>query len=132
MCGSHSAEAVRLERAAAILKPLGTTEKILQCEGHPSLFHTVNHEQVKCDFSPGPLTNDCSREHAGMIAGAKALGADATDYHIPHHHMQSFCEVTFEDICGTQPDQVPWAVDGCSLFTPALPLRACKYLFALC
>lgn len=87
MCGSHSTEAVRLERAAAILKLLGTTEKTLQCEGHPSLFHTVNHERVKCDFSPGPLTNDCSGEHAGMIAGAKALGADATDYHLPHYHI---------------------------------------------
>lgn len=87
MCGSHNAEAVLLERAAAILKLLGTTEKTLQCEGHPGLFHTVNHERVKCDFSPGPLTNDCSGEHAGMIAGAKALGADAIGYHLPHYHI---------------------------------------------
>lgn len=56
-----------------LLRGHWVTEKTLQCEGHPGSSHAVNREWIRCDSSPGLLTNDYSAKHGGMVAGTKAV-----------------------------------------------------------
>jgi L-asparaginase II len=130
MCGSHSSEDMHVSRAAAMLAKLPAKEDDLRCGGHPALSDKVNRAWVKSDYSPTALCNDCSGKHAGMLAGALAIGSDMLDYHLPTHPMQVHVKRVIEDLSGAKRDDVLWALDGCNLPAPALPLRHLAQTYA--
>jgi L-asparaginase II len=84
---------------------------------------------IKRDFTPGPACSNCSGKHAGMLAGAQAIGAAIADYHLPEHPLQALVKHTVADVCGLPDDGVHWAIDGCNLPTPAFPLDRLARLF---
>ncbi|KAF9632902.1 putative l-asparaginase ii protein [Lasiodiplodia theobromae] len=134
ICSSHSSEERHISRARDMLERVGggsISESDLRCGGHPALSEAVNREWVKKDFVPGPLCNNCSGKHVGMLAGAVALGADTATYHLPDHPMQVRVRECVADMCGLPAEQVAWAVDGCNLPAPACPLRCLARNYAL-
>lgn len=123
-CASHSSEARHVARARAMLERVDPAlrEADLRCGGHAAVSESVNRGWIKEDFVPGPLCNNCSGKHVGMIAGARALGAEVATYHLPEHPMQVRVRETVEELCG-EGEEVRWATDGCNLPAPAAPLH---------
>ncbi|KAF2140179.1 uncharacterized protein K452DRAFT_273769 [Aplosporella prunicola CBS 121167] len=132
ICASHSSEPRHVARAARMLSTLDLPESALRCGGHAPLSDAVNRAWIKADFEPGPLCNNCSGKHVGMLAGTRALGANEAEYHLPGSPMQVAVKRAFEDVCALREGegQVSWATDGCNLPAPACPLHALARSYA--
>lgn len=131
MCSSHSSEDRHIARARSMLAKAGAEESHLRCGGDVALSDAVNRAWIKADYVPGGVCNNCSGKHAGMIAGARALGADPADYHLPEHPIQIRVKQVFEEVSGLDPKYVRWGIDGCNLPAPALPLWALGQTYAV-
>lgn len=123
MCGSHSSKDRHVSRAAAMLAKIPAEESDLRCGRHSSLSEKVNRAWIKADYVPTTLCRDCSGKHVGMLAGALAIGSDMLDYHLPTYPMQAHVKQVVEDLSGAKREEIKWALDGCNLPAPALPLR---------
>jgi L-asparaginase II len=130
MSASHGSEAHHISRARSMLSLSGATEADMQCGGHPALNPNVNKAWIQADFTPGAIENNCSGKHAGMLAGAKALGAGFADYHSPAHPMQKAVKRVVQETSRADPDDILWAVDGCNLPAPAMPLTSMGAMYA--
>lgn len=129
MCGSHSSEERHIERARAMLAKAHATEADMRCGGHPPISEAVYKNWIRRGFSPGPACSNCSGKHAGMLAGAQAIGAALADYHLPEHPLQVRVKHTVAHVLDLPDDEVQWAIDGCNLPTPAFPLDRLARLF---
>ncbi|KAF5632033.1 asparaginase [Fusarium sp. NRRL 52700] len=131
MCASHNAEDRHVERARSMLVKIKAQESDYRCCGHVSLNPAVNQAwaQKGLDISSG-IYNNCSGKHAGMMAGALALGASITDYHSPDHPMQVRVKKATEELC-PEATLVQWATDGCNIPAPAFPLFYMAHTFAI-
>jgi L-asparaginase II len=130
MCGSHNSEERHIERARQMIAKSHASEADLRCGGHPPLSDAVYRSWIKRDFTPGAVCSNCSGKHAGMLAGAQAIGADVEDYHRPDHPLQICVKHTVAEVCDLPDDGVQWAIDGCNLPTPAFPLERLARLYA--
>ncbi|CAN7244579.1 asparaginase [Caballeronia sp. LjRoot34] len=129
MCASHNSEPRHIERTRAMLAKAHVTEADLRCGGHAPLSDAVWKEWIRRDFTPTGVCSNCSGKHAGMLAGAQALGAAVRDYHLPEHPLQVRVKRTVAEVCDLPEDGVQWAIDGCNLPTPAVPLDRLARLF---
>ncbi|KAI1738682.1 L-asparaginase II protein [Xylaria scruposa] len=131
MCASHSSEEAHLERARSMLDKIPANEQVLRCGGHEAISMEVNRRWIREGFTPGAICNNCSAKHIGMYAAARLLDENrAAEYHLPTHEIQVKVARTFQELSGLSPSEIQWAVDGCNLPAPALPLRDIGYLFA--
>ncbi|WP_322032615.1 asparaginase [Paraburkholderia sp. J76] len=130
MCASHSSENRHIERTRAMLAKVSATESDLRCGGHPPLSDAVYKAWIKRDFTPGAVCSNCSGKHAGMLAGARSIGAALADYHLPSHPLQQHVKRVVAEVCDLPETGVEWGVDGCNLPTPAFPLDRLARLFA--
>ncbi len=130
MCGSHSSEARHIERTRQMLAKAQVSETDLRCGGHPPLSDAVYIDWLKRDFKPGGVCSNCSGKHAGMLAGARSIGAAIDGYERPEHPLQARVKHTVADVCDLPDDAVQWATDGCNLPTPAFALDRLARLFA--
>ncbi|GAB1198604.1 hypothetical protein APSETT444_007930 [Aspergillus pseudonomiae] len=133
MCASHNSEDRHLSRARDMLRKVSAEEKDLRCGGHAALSETVNREWIRRDYTPTAITNNCSGKHAGMLGGARALGAEIRDYHLPCNPLQRRVREVVEELAGleTAPDGVLWGIDGCNLPAPAFPLQNMAKFYAV-
>ena len=99
MCASHNSEERHLARARAMLQKIPASEDDLQCGGHLSISPEIAHVWIKSGITPTAVYNNCSGKHAGMLAGAKAIGAELRDYHNLNHPMQQRVKHVTEDLC---------------------------------
>lgn len=130
MCASHSSEPRHLTRARTMLVKVKAEETDLCCGGHPALNESVNKDWIKKDYIPTAICNNCSGKHTGMLGGARMLGAELTDYHLPDHPMQIQVKRVFEELCELPADEVKWGIDGCNLPAPAVPLYRMAQVYA--
>jgi L-asparaginase II len=130
MCASHSSEARHIERTRSMLAKAQASEADMRCGGHPPLSDAVYIDWLKRDFKPGAVCSNCSGKHAGMLAGARSIGAAINGYEQPEHPLQVRVKHTVADVCDLPDDAVHWAIDGCNLPTPAFPLDRLARLFA--
>lgn len=130
MCASHSSEPPHIARAQQMLERAGSKENDLACGGHPALSAEVNRSWVEQCFVPTGICNNCSGKHAGMIAGAICSGGTVAGYHEDSHPMQLSVKKAVEEMSGLSEDEVQWAVDGCNLPAPAMPLRNLALTYA--
>jgi L-asparaginase II len=130
MCASHNSEPRHIERTRQMLAKAQVNEADLRCGGHVPLSDAVWKEWIKRDFIPGAACSNCSGKHAGMLAGARAIGAAIADYHLPAHPLQIRVKHTMADVVDLPDDGVHWAIDGCNLPTPALALDRMARLYA--
>ncbi|KAH7129798.1 L-asparaginase II [Dactylonectria estremocensis] len=128
-CASHSSEEMHISRARKMLFRAQAEEEYLRCGGHQPLNEEVHRAWVKADYKPTGICNNCSGKHAAMLAGARALGAEFADYHLPEHPMQAKVRQVVEDLC-PDPQSVQWGIDGCNLPAPAFPLYYMAQMFA--
>jgi L-asparaginase II len=129
MCASHSSEPRHIERVRAMLAKAQAVESDLRCGGHPPISEAVYRDWIRRDFTPTAVCSNCSGKHAGMLAGARAMGAPLADYHLPGHPLQAHVKRTMARALELADHQVQWAIDGCNLPTPAFPLERLARLF---
>lgn len=130
MCASHSSEDRHVARASAMLAKAGALESDLRCGGHPAINESINRVWIKQDFTPTPVYSNCSGKHAGMLAAAAALDAGFAGYNTPDHPVQVLVRRTVARIAGLDEAGISWAIDGCNLPTPALPLERLALMYA--
>ncbi|EGU81678.1 L-asparaginase [Fusarium oxysporum f. sp. conglutinans race 2 54008] len=130
ICSSHSGEDIHIERVLTMLSKIQAEEKDLRCGGHTSLSEEVNRTWIKNDYTPTAVCNNCSAKHAGMMAGALALGVDTVDYHLADHPIQLRVMRAVEQLCGLEPSKVLWGIDGCNAPAPAIPLDRLAWSYA--
>jgi len=123
-CGSHSGEAKHLAAVRSLLAKSGIEEKYLACGAHLPLSEHPARELERAGRSPSPIHNNCSGKHAGMLATAKHLGLDLEFYERADHPVQKAIKRVVSETCGVELDLESIGIDGCSVPTFAVPLRA--------
>ncbi|KAF6803069.1 l-asparaginase ii [Colletotrichum sojae] len=108
MCASHSSEERHIERARSMLARVGATESDLRCGGHPSINPDITRAWIKADVEPTAVYNNCSAARSRWVAVKKVV----------------------EGLSGLDEAEVRWAIDGCNLTAPGLPLSSMGRIFA--
>ncbi|HEX3379812.1 MAG TPA: asparaginase, partial [Paraburkholderia sp.] len=130
MCASHSSEPRHIERTRSMIAKAQASEADLRCGGHPPLSDAVYVDWIRRGFTPTGVCSNCSGKHAGMLAGARSMGAALAGYELPEHPLQVRVKQTVASVCDLPDEGVQWAIDGCNLPTPAFPLDRLARLFA--
>jgi L-asparaginase II len=130
MCASHNSEDTQIARARAMLVKAQASEADLRCGGHPPISDEVARAWIKRDFAPTPVCSNCSGKHAGMLAGALAIGAGTQGYEREEHPLQQRVNRTLAQVCDLPPDAIQWGIDGCNLPTPSFALDRLARIFA--
>ena len=129
-CASHNGEPRHVQTAAAMLEAAGLSEADLACGPQPPRREEDVAALQRRGVRPGPLHNNCSGKHAGMLAVARHLGFPAAGYERPAHPVQRLVRATIEEVCGTALRGDACGIDGCSIPTWALPIQALARGFA--
>jgi L-asparaginase II len=80
--------------------------------------------------SPDPIHNNCSGNHAGMLAFCRARGWPTDGYRLPGHPVQQACRDVHAEAAEVEPDAIPTGTDGCGIVTFALTLERMAHAFS--
>jgi L-asparaginase II len=114
---SHGGEPLHVEAVRTLLAKAGAKEDDLECgpqEGRPR----------------GPVYNNCSGKHAGMLATCKARGWRTEGYRMPGHRMQRANGSDVAAAAGLDEEALRTATDGCGVVTWAMPLERMAAMFS--
>lgn len=121
-CASHSGEPVHVDTVRAWLHRMGLAEGDLECGATAPLGAESAHDLVRHGRSHGPLHNNCSGKHAGMLATALHKGEPTMGYIRFDHPVQQRILGVIEQVCGVDLSAAPRAIDGCSIPVYGIPL----------
>jgi L-asparaginase II len=127
---SHSGEPEHVALAGAMLKAAGRDESVLECGAHWSFEQPVLVDQVRTLARPTALHNNCSGKHAGFICACCYGGNDPRGYVGYDHPLQAEIRDVMADLTGASLGHDNCGIDGCSIPTYAVPLRALAHGFA--
>lgn len=116
-CASHHDTPDQVAAARALLVRGEVTEDELELgpqEGRP----------------PGPIHNNCSGNHAGMLALCRARGWPTSGYHLPEHPVQQACREVHAEAAQIEPDAMRTGTDGCGIVTFALSLERMAHAYS--
>lgn len=130
ICASHNGEAEHLAAVSEILRKIGCDASKLQCGVHAPLHRPAAKELIRKGEQPGPLHNNCSGKHAGMLALAVLLEAPTDGYDQPDHPVQQRAKETIYGLAGLDPAEAVTATDGCGVPVFAMPLAALARAYA--
>lgn len=130
ICSSHNGEAYHVELAASMLRKLGLTEDALKCGAHDPFYQPAAQALRAAGQTPGPLHNNCSGKHSGMLALALAIGADPASYPQPDNPVQKRMLATIAAVSGVPAADIPLGTDGCGVPVFGLPLDRLAYAYA--
>ena len=130
MAASHNAEPRHLAAVRDLLAHAGIPESALQCGAHWPYYEpaatAVRHQLDE----PLNIFNNCSGKHAGMLAGARTLGAPLETYLDPGHPVQRRIRDVIAEFTACRPAEIGYGTDGCSAPNPAVPLASMARSFA--
>ncbi|WP_026381637.1 asparaginase [Afifella pfennigii] len=127
---SHGGEPAHVALAKSMLKRAGLDEAALLCGAQLPSHAPAAEALLRRGEEPGPLHNNCSGKHAGMLAVCAHLGFDPAGYVEPDHPVQRLVRQALEDVTGAGHVEALCGIDGCSIPTYAVPLEALAAGFA--
>lgn len=127
-CGSHGGEPLHVATAAALLRKGEFDEEDLLCAAHLPLDEKSAADLRASGEPPSPLHNNCSGKHAGMLLATQVMDVPSARYIDPGHPLQELMQLTLADFAGLAPEEIPTAIDGCSV--PAFYLSLYRTAFA--
>jgi L-asparaginase II len=130
ICASHSGTDEHVRAVTSIQEKVGFSEEDLMCGVHPPLHRQTALRLQQEGKEPTPNRHNCSGKHTGMLTLASFLGEPLSDYIDPRHPVQVRILQTFAEMCGLEPEQVVVGIDGCSVPTFAVPLKAAATAYA--
>jgi L-asparaginase II len=129
-CASHSGEDEHVALARSMLMRAGRDESDLECGAHWPLGEAAARALARSGRGPGPLHNNCSGKHAGFVCVACASGIEPKGYVAWNHPVQAEVTAALADVTQARLDEETHGIDGCSIPTYAIPLRALAHGFA--
>jgi L-asparaginase II len=139
-CASHSGEPEHVATAAGVLARLGLTADALECGTQWPSREPVLRAMAARGETATPLHNNCSGKHSGFVCVAclmaRNAGAEpaefARGYVAAEHPVMREVSAALSATTGVDVERAPRGIDGCSIPTFALPLRALALAFARC
>ena len=129
-CASHGATDAHIEVVSRMLRALNMDQDALHCGAHAP-FDADAAFRLRCSGrEPGRIHNNCSGKHAGMLALARQHGWPAEGYWKQDHPVQERIRRALRPWMDIEPDEHEWALDGCGVPTPRLPLREMARAYA--
>ena len=116
-CASHHDTPEQVAAVRALLARAEATEADLELgpqEGRP----------------PELIHNNCSGNHAGMLALCSARGWPSQDYRLPEHPVQRACLEVHAEAAEVEPEALATGTDGCGIVTFALALERMAHAFS--
>jgi L-asparaginase II len=116
-CASHRDTPEQIAAVRALLVRAEATEDDLELgpqEGRP----------------PALIHNNCSGNHAGMLALCRARDWPKRGYHLPEHPVQRACLDAHLEAAELEPGEIPTGSDGCGIVTFALTLERMAHAFS--
>ncbi len=124
MCGSHAGMPEHVARARRLLEKGEFGPEHLLCGTHEPFDEASARRLAESGQSAGPLHNNCSGKHAGMLLACRLLNLPTEDYPSPDHPLQQKILQEVGEFCGVTRPDIGIATDGCSVPTYRLPLSA--------
>jgi L-asparaginase II len=95
-------------------------------------------EATEDDLELGPqegrprelIHNNCSGNHAGMLALCRAHGWPTEGYRLPEHPVQQACADVHAEAAEVGPEEMATGIDGCGIVTFALTLERMAHAFS--
>lgn len=139
-CASHSGEPEHVATAAGVLAKLGLDAGALECGTQWPSREPVLRGMLARGEMAGPLHNNCSGKHSGFVCVAclmaRNAGAEPADfvrgYVAAEHQVMREVAAALSAATGVDVERAPRGIDGCSIPTYAVPLRALALAFARC
>ncbi len=128
-CASHAGEAAHVATATSMLRKAGRDLRALECGTHWPRDRAAR-ALAAAGEEPTALHNNCSGKHSGFICLACDRGEDPAGYVRPEHPTMQAVTRALAEMTGATLDEGNRAVDGCSIPTFAIPLRALALAFA--
>jgi len=129
-CASHAGEPLHAAAAEAMLRKAGRDAASLECGAHWPSSQAAALALAASGGRAGALHNNCSGKHAGFICLACDRGDDPAGYVRPEHPTMQRVTAALAEMTGTALDARNRGIDGCSIPTFAIPLRALALAFA--
>ena len=135
-CASHNGEDAHVATAAGMLAKAGVDEAVLECGAHWPYLDTTVRALAVAGRGPTALHNNCSGKHAGFVclgcilAGGQELRLFQRGYVLPDHPVMREVSDALGAATGTDLANAPRGIDGCSIPTYGIPLRALALGFA--
>ena len=129
-CASHGGTEAHVEVVVRMLDALQVDSEALHCGAHAP-FDPDAAFRLRCaGREPGRIHNNCSGKHAGMLALARHHGWDPEGYWRLNHPVQERIRSALATWMDIDPEAHEWALDGCGVPTPRLPLREMARAYA--
>jgi L-asparaginase II len=116
-CASHRDTTAQIAAVRALLARAEATEDDLELGPQE-------------DRPPGPIHNNCSGNHAGMLALCRARGWPTHGYRLPGHPVQQACLGAHAEAAELESGEMPIGTDGCGIATFALTLERMAHAFS--
>lgn len=129
-CSSHSGEPVHAATAAGVLAKLGRDVGCLECGSHWPTDQKAARALAVSGAEPSALHNNCSGKHSGFVCLACAMDVDPTGYVRPDHKVQAVVRSALQEMTGAVHSIENHGIDGCSIPSYPVPLRALALGFA--
>jgi L-asparaginase II len=129
-CASHSSEPRHRALAAEMLERAGVGEADLACGPHQPISTQIAAEAARSGTPLTALWSNCSGKHAGMLALAKFRGWPLAGYQRVGHPLQQRIRAEVARWSGVPEERQVLGVDGCTVVSFALPLRAMALAYA--
>ena len=129
-CASHHGTARHLGVVQSVIDAAELTPEMFACGPHRPFDDGAARGMDRAGRLPGRIHNNCSGQHAALLALCVARGWPVAGYHEPEHPLQRAIRRELTAWLGEDCERLPWATDGCGLPTPALSLRVMARVFA--
>ena len=129
-CASHNGEPEHVATAEGMLRKAGLDPTALECGAQMPMRGGAQAPIILSGKKPTALHNNCSGKHAGFLCVACAGGVDPKGYVKADHPTMREVTAAVEGMTGHALAGAPCGVDGCSIPTFAIPLRALALAFA--
>jgi len=129
-CASHHGTPRHLEVVQSVIDAAELAPEMFACGPHRPFDDGAARGMDEAGRLPGRIHNNCSGQHAALLALCLARGWPFQGYHEPGHPLQRAIRRELSAWLGEDCERLPWGTDGCGLPTPALVLRDMARVFA--
>ncbi len=129
-CASHNGETAHTELVSSWLAQIGLRLSDLECGTSPPFTEAVRLQLAHAHQTPNPLHHCCSGKHAGMLSVCIHRGWSTAGYTQYDHPLQAQIREHMRQIFICDPEELVYAIDGCSVPTYAMPLTTLAKGFA--